>query len=207
MISLSLKRALAVFPLVLLTPSLLRAQVDPDAVKRRNGCRLAAQVLETDHPAPKRDWASQYVAFCEPQERVRIYTSAIERARTSTDVALLHWALLPVASFRDGTLFELTLSIAADRGASVPARVVAFMALASLRDARVSPSYEGFAGGLDEYGIPRGGCSSRLAHQVGFVQGPTALPADYQDRIRSLAERVRRDVSEPEDVRSAATCT
>lgn len=31
----------------------------------RNGCRLAAQVLETGHPAPHYDWALEFIAKCE----------------------------------------------------------------------------------------------------------------------------------------------
>jgi hypothetical protein len=103
-------------------------------------------------------------------------------------------------------LFEKVLSIASDKAASVPARVVAFMALASILDPTISPTYEGFIGGLDEYGIPRGGCSRRLAHPVGFADGLSALPSNYRDLVAAVAERVARDASETADVRSAAAC-
>ena len=183
------------------------AQTDSDSVKHVRNCRLAGQVIETGHPSPHKEWAWQYISFCEPERRVTAYKSAMLQARVSDDVAFISRALLPAAGFRDGTLFEEVLSIAGDKTATVPSRVVAFMALASMRNPRISPSYEGFIGGLDEYGAPQGGCSRRLAHERPYSPGPTALPSDFVDRIKAVAARVGDDMTEPKDVRSAAACS
>jgi hypothetical protein len=190
----------------LLIPAFAFGQDHPDGIKRRNNCGLAAQVIETGRPAPHKEWAWQYIGFCEPQQRVGVYLAAMHQARTSADLPFIRRALLPLAAFRDRMLFEKVLSIASDKAASVPARVVAFMALASILDPTISPTYEGFIGGLDEYGIPRGGCSRRLAHPVGFADGLSAFPSNYRDLVAAVAERVARDASETADVRSAAAC-
>ena len=209
--SLSLTRPAArrLLPLLLLSvliPGLAQGQEDPGAVKRRNNCRLAAQVIETGHPAPHREWAWQYIGFCDAEHRVGVYLAAMQQARTSTDLPFIRRALLPVTAFRDRMLFEKVLSIASDKAASVPVRVVAFMVLASTLDPMISPTYEGFVGGLDEYGMPSGGCSRRLAHPIEFAEGPNAIPSDYQAVIADVSERVARDVSETANVRSAAAC-
>ena len=206
MISSTSRHLLPLLILVLLAPAHAHGQENPDVVKRRNNCRLAAQVIATGRPAPHTEWAWRYIGFCEPEHRVNVYLRAMQQARTSTDIPFIRRALLPLTAFRDRMLFEQVLSIAGDEDASVPARVVAFMALASILDPSISPTYEGFAGGLDEYGVPLGGCSRRLAHPAGFAQGPTALPSDYRDIIAAVARRVARDTSETADVRSAATC-
>ena len=203
---LSSRHLLIALLLTWLAPSLAHGQADRDAIKRRNDCRLAVQVIETGHPAPHKEWAWKYVTFCEPAQRVEAYLAAMQQARSSTDLSFVRTAFLPVAAFRDGMLLDQVLSVAGDRSASIPARVVAFMALASILDPRASPTYEGFIGGFDEYGLPRGGCSRRLAHPIASVQGPAAFPSDYRERIAALAERVARDTSETADVRSAATC-
>lgn len=189
------------------SPRLAHGQVDPDSVKRRNNCRLAEQVISTGRPAPHTQWAWQYIGVCEPNQKVRVYLTAMRQARTSTDLNLIRRAMLPAVGFRDGALFVEVLEIAGDRSASVPARVVAFVALAAIRDPSSAPSYEGFIGGLDEHGIPRGRCSRRRGHEIGYYQGPTPLPSDYVQRITTLRDRVRLDASEPADVRSAAACT
>lgn len=200
-------RLAVLLPLLGLIPGLAHAQVDPDAVKRGNNCRLAAQVIETGHPAPHREWAWQYIGFCEPARRVDAYLAAMEQARRSADLPFIRRAILSAVAIHDGAIFEKVLSIAGDKASSIPARVVAFMALASIRNPVVSPTYRGFIGGLDEYGMPRGECSRRLAHPVEPAQGPTPFPSNFRQRIEAVRDRVRRDTSEVPDVRSAAACT
>lgn len=207
MSSSSYRGILALLPLLWFVPGLAHAQADPDAVKRANNCRLAAQVIKTGRPAPHLEWAWQYIRFCEPAQRVDAYLAAMEQARRSADLPFIRRSVLSVVAIRDGALFEKVLSIAADGSASVPARVVAFMALASIRNPGVSPSHRGFIGGLDEYGMPRGECSRRLAHPIEPTPGATQFPSDFRQRIEAVRDRVRRDTSEPADVRSAAACT
>lgn len=193
-------------PAFLLFAQIASAQADPDAVKRRNNCRLATQVLETGNPAPRLEWAWQYIGICEPEQRAASYLSAMQKARVSTDLDVIHRALLSGVHFRDGRLFEELLDIAESRSASVPARVVALVALASISDSLASPHYEDFVGGLGAHGLPRGMCSRRQAHAGAFELGPTPMPSNYLQRVVALRDRVRSDDTQSADVRSAAAC-
>jgi hypothetical protein len=193
-------------PLLVLLPRAAHGQADPDSIKRRNDCRLAAQVIETGNPAPHRDWAWQMIAFCEPGMRVQAYRTAIHTVRTSTDPVLLARAIRPVAGFRDGELFRNVLQLAGDRGASAAARAMAFVALAAIADPRAAPDYEAFRSGIDQRGIPRRTCSRQRAEPLEPSPGVTPMPVDSLAQIRALRDRVRLDAGEPDQVRSAAAC-
>jgi hypothetical protein len=183
------------------------AQIHPDTLARRENCRAAQQLIVTGRPASRQTWAWQYIGVCSPAQRVEAYLRAIERSRTSADRELLGRAIMPVASWHDGRLFNRVLELAGDRSATVPARVMAFVALSAMGDSLRAPAYERFIGGLDELGIPRGGCAMRMGHARPFSVGERPVPRDYKERIRALAGRIARDTAEPEDVRSAAACT
>jgi hypothetical protein len=189
------------------TPGAGHAQVEPDSVRRENNCRLAARVIRTGHPAPRREWAWSYVGVCSPELKADIYMGAVREARHSNDLETIQRAIPRLVFFRDGRLFEEVLSIAGDPGAAVEARVVAFVALARILNPLRVPSYEGFVGGLDEHGIPRGGCGGRTFHAVHHREGPTPMPSDVLERIDELRNRVAADEAAPPDVRSAAACT
>lgn len=199
------------FALLLLLPDAALGQTAPDSVKRRNDCRLAAQVIETGQPAPHESWAWQQIGACEPSLQVRVLGTAMRQARTTTNVAFAERALLPAVWLRDGALFEQLVQIAGDESASVPARVVAFVALAAIRDPSAAPSYARFIGGVDEHPggviVPRARCSAQIAHERGFISGVTAMPPNYVQQIDALRLKVAKDRSEPDDVRSAAACS
>lgn len=206
MTSLTVRHALVLVPALLLLPQLLQAQAEPDHVKRRKNCRLATQVIETGHLAPKIAWAWQYIGVCEPSEQVQALNAAIQQARHSNDPAVAERALMRVVFLRDGVLFNEVMNIADDPAASTPARVVALMALAAIRNPQVAPFFAGFVGGLDEYGLPRGGCSKRRMHVPPYVEGPNPMPTDYVQQILSLREKLRLSTTAPADVSSAAAC-
>jgi hypothetical protein len=190
------------------SPRSAAAQANPDSVRHRNQCRLASQVLLTGAPAPHKNWAWTYIDSCSPAERVSVYTHAVQQARATSDLPELHRAIMPIVWFRDGQLFDEVMELAADASATVPARIVAFVALASLRNPQAAPSYTRFIGATTEVnGVPVAQCSGRRAHTPEFVTGPSPLPDDYRERIDAVALQVSRDPSQPRDVRSAAACT
>lgn len=185
-------------------------QANPDSVKLRNDCRLAGQVIETGHPGVRTGWAWSVLPHCTVALRIRVLNAAMHDVRTSSDLHAIQRALMPAAWLHDRVLFERLLAIAGDRNASVTARVVAFVALASIRDRWASPSYNSFIGGVEDHPagvvIPRARCSRRIAHERGFEAGLNPLPQDYKAQIIGLGVRVSEDRSEPADVRSAAAC-
>jgi hypothetical protein len=60
----------------------------------------------------------------------------------------------------------------------------------------MAPSYDKFIGGLDQQGVPRGGCWTHRSEQVSSLEGPEPLPPDYVQRIDALRNRLRLDATE-----------
>lgn len=187
-------------------PASAWGQANPDSVKLRNDCRLARQILETGQPSPHAEWARQTIGFCGPEVWGASVAAAVRRVRTATDQSelALYWA--DSQWLRDRHLFEAALEIAGDRSASVPTRVFAFRALRKLLYPGEVSKYKDLVGGFDARGWVRGGCKSGWVHFDMPYDG-VALPSNYSEQIRLLAQRVRTDLSEPEDIRTAAACT
>ena len=173
---------------------------------RQGGCAAAVRALETASPGEQHDWAWRQLPGCSADQRVRVHLSAMQRARSLSDLSMIKEAIMPAAGIHDGRLLAQTLALAGDRGASTNSRVVAFMALALLRNPSTAPSYEGFASGLDQHGLPKALCSTRRSAPFPFIDGPERLPMDYVRRIDTIRDRVRLDAAELPEVRSAATC-
>lgn len=170
-------------------------------------CNQATRSVESGSPGRGANSAWRNLASCAIGVRVGVYLNAMRRARTSSDLEFVSQALMAIAGLQDERLFAEGLAIAGDREATREARVVAFMALAILRNSRASPRYEQFIGGLSPQGVPLGGCSAMSTHGAAAEQGPQPLQGDYKARILVVRNRVRRDTTEPADVRSAAACS
>jgi hypothetical protein len=178
------------------------AQANPDSVKLRNDCRLAAQVLATGHPAPDLEWAHGMIRSCGYDEWAEAASAAIRRLRSSTNEAELSSEWRHLRLLKDAGLFSTVLEIAEDRSASVPARLWALRTLATYIDP------EGVYGALTERvpDSPRPACiSSRAAGLPTFYEG-RPLPDDYPAEARRMASRMNADPSEPANVRLAAIC-
>ncbi|MDQ4078045.1 MAG: hypothetical protein M3220_17580 [Chloroflexota bacterium] len=97
----------------------------------RNQCRLAAQVLSTGNPAPKRDWARDYITTC-TEEGPRILAEQWRAA--AADTGALRYLVLNTGRMRDARLYEALREVAADRSRPDLARVGAMLALARYVD-------------------------------------------------------------------------
>ena len=195
------KLMVRLFPIVLIcacAPMYVSAQAAPDSVKRRNDCRLAAQVLASGHPAPREEWALAAIWSC-PDAGPALAT-ALKAARTSTDSAYLNALTAPLSRLHDGAVFTAAMEVAGDNAASVPARLASFRALIT----SVHPgAYVDLATlARDD---PRMCFSSRGVHTV--VVAGTPVPADVRQQVRSLARRIFADISAPRAVHQAAECT
>src|SRR5215218_9644020 len=95
------KAALLLF---LLLPACAVAQANPDSVKHRNDCRLAAQTLSTGHPSPHYGWALEMAWRC--TEAAPALAAAIAEAATVRDTAFLNALTQPTIQLRDGRVFE-----------------------------------------------------------------------------------------------------
>lgn len=192
---------------VLALPRLATAQANPDSVHHRNQCRLAEQVITTGNPATHTDWAWLYIDACDPSERAEAYLAALQQVRKSSDLRVIHRAVMPIVWLHDGRLFEAAMQLAADPEAATPARVVAFVALARVKRPLAAARYEWFIGESDIGGVPAARCAGRSGHAVGVTPGTTPLPTNYREQIAEMARRIADAPSQPRDVRSAASCT
>lgn len=193
---------------LLVTATRAHAQTEADSIHSRNACRLARQVIKTGHPAPHTAWALRQIGACGPVTHAEALASAVRRLRAETDTVRLREFWRPSRYLRDGELFRASLEVAADRGASRESRVFALLSLLHTVRFGRSAEYRHMVGGFQEdAGLRRvrGGCARTFVNDdVRMVGSP--LPADYAERVRALAERLRTDATEPLDVQTAASC-
>lgn len=169
-------------------------------------CSAAAEAMRRSSDRDHRAQAVERLKACPDDLRVETYL-AVLRGDRQLDRGEAMTAAYPVVALRDDRLFQEVVLLAGDKTASVPARVVAFMALRVIRDPSSAPRYEGFTGGVDARGIPYVSCAAIRSHPQDFRDGPVPFSADYLERIEAVSRRVFRDESEPAAVRSAAACT
>src|SRR4051794_23983871 len=113
--------------LIPVTAAAQRDAVDP--VHLRNDCRLASQVVETGHPAPKLKWALGAIRACTPNEYGAAVAAAVRRERAISDTATLASYWNASRWLIDGQLFSAAMDVANDRNASQESRVFAILAL------------------------------------------------------------------------------
>lgn len=183
--------------LLMLLPACAVAQANPDSVKHRNDCRLAAQILSTGHPAPHYDWALETTWRC--PEAAPALAREMERTATVRDTAFLNALTQPTIELRDGRVFETALRIASNRQASTEARIFAIRTLI----------YTMRPGG----GIDYGNLAERDRYCYGF--GPTThqtitqgspVTGDYVARANAVGRQLAADATESAAVRHAGMC-
>jgi hypothetical protein len=100
-------------------------------VQHRNDCRLAAQTLRTGNPAPKLEWARNYIPTCEEEGPEVLAT---EWLQTSGDIADLRYLVFHSGRLRDARLFSAMRSVALDQSRPVSVRVGAMLGLSRYVD-------------------------------------------------------------------------
>lgn len=191
-------RALVVMSLLML-PGCVHAQ--PPAGER---CAVARAVIERAASQGERG-ALDVIPTC-GREGAAALARGFPVLRWSSDVPRLDAYLQVMRLWRDASLYEAALNVAADRGASVRARVFAFGYLLTL----VSPGdliqYEVLGAGLDENGLPLQPCSRVVSTSHGSLDS-APLPTDWRQRLQVIARGIYKDETEPSAVRSAAFCS
>lgn len=118
--------------LLAITGAPVGAQNDRTAeVHHRNQCRLAAQVVETGEPSPRREWARTYITTC-AEEGPRILARAWRT--TPADTARLGDLVNASGRLRDERLYDAMQAVASDRSRPDVVRVAAMLALSRYVD-------------------------------------------------------------------------
>lgn len=175
------------------------AQANPDSVKLRNDCRLAAQVIRTGQPAPKLQWSWDLIPGC--PEAGDVAAVALRRLRTDSDPA--HFSNVSIVGFNvhDAELFSTALDVAGDHGASTAARAISFRLLVHQLTADRDVTYGELTRSDTISGCPLGWLEDR---GVPITLAP--LSADAAARATAVASSVAENSQEPEVVRIAANC-
>jgi hypothetical protein len=93
----------------------------------RNDCRLAAQVLRTGHPAPRRTWALDVIRRCDasgPEVLARVW-----RERAPSDTTELGELFNATRDFNDRRVVDAVADVARQRDAPETTRVYAMTLL------------------------------------------------------------------------------
>ena len=175
------------------------AQANPDSVKLRDECRLAAQVIRTGQPAPKMQQSWDLIAGC--PEAGAVSAMALRRLRSDSDPA--HFSQVAVVGFnvRDAELFTAALDVAGDQGASTVARAESFILLVNQLTADRDVSYGELTQADTISGCPLGWLEDR-----GAPITLTPLPADAAQRATAVASSVSESPREPSVVQMATDC-
>lgn len=135
--------------------------------------------------------------------------ATIRVTRALTDPAMLNELVGGFGSFRDTAVVNAAMEVAADASASVPARVFALRTMWVVQTGKFWLQYEEL--------IPRKIFSDAApfptcGHHLVVSEGKpiwdvgVAPPAGFESALRTLAERLKSDVSQPAEVRAAASC-
>jgi hypothetical protein len=181
-------RTRVAWPLALLLAVPLPALFGQAAPPGRS-CSAATDTLVAARASAPREWARYVLMSCLDEVRVSAYVGAIRQSHQASREEAMSVVYL-LTGIRDARLFAEVLALAGDRSASIPARVVAFMALAELKlPPGRSVRYEDVVRGPDAKGIPS--CLGMMStHARAPRVGPVPLPEDF--RPTPWARRCRR---------------
>lgn len=188
-------RTLSAVALLLLARP-LAGQSNPDSVKHRNDCRLAAQVITHGHPAARRTWALNLLPRCGAAGG-QATAAALRGFRSVHTWRSDHEELVMVTSvFHDRAVFDAALDIARDGAAGKAARIQAFRVLYfQLGWGRVDP-YESFL---------VGGATTMLLPLLDYpARTGTPLPGDACERVAAITRPILADARVDADIRAAA---
>lgn len=169
-------------------PVTLQAQsggADPLAVKHRNDCRLAAQVLLTGEPSTKGDWARGYISGCAAEGPPAIVR---EWGTVPEDTVTVLQLMRASTRIRDARIYEQARIVAADRSRPDVVRVGAMHVL----DNYVDPSHAGWFSAVP----PTGGAPSRVypptavsGHPV-YTIGPVPITTPVDVPVLRLLQHI-----------------
>lgn len=182
-------------------------QVNPDSVRHRNDCRLAAQILTSGQPANRRTWALRLLPTCGAAGGVAI-ADALRSARAAQGWEPgLEEIVMLTSVLHDANIFAAAANVAADPSAGKAARIQAVRVLYyQLGRGRADP-YESFLAGDEgliyigpsdypyEVGAPvPGDAATRAAQVAATILSGTGVDPDLCAAARTLAREAAREI-------------
>lgn len=161
-------------------------------VRRRNDCRMAQQVLETGHPAPKYDWALNAIARC-PGEAGGALAAAWHVP--PDDSTRLRRIVYESSAFADRRVLQSVLVVARQATAPRLARYAALAVLAAYVDSTAVVQ-------LADFDAPTGGLLGVRTHAYQAV-GPEPLTQADREGVVAVVRTLGSDDADPK-LRAAA---
>jgi hypothetical protein len=168
-------------------------------MRKRNACRLAAQVLNSGHPQDRQAWARATIIGCVDEGPA--YVSA-QWTTVPADTTALRALIAGSTNVRDARVYARLRETAADAARPDPVRVAAMIALAQYVDPTIAID-------LSELRVPDGPVErirffGGSAVDVVHVRGAQPV-GDVSAEVRALLDRIAADRSgEPREVWYAA---
>lgn len=166
----------------------LRAQDGEEqaaAVKRRNDCRLAGQVIATGQPRTKAEWARRLIEVC-PEEGPTFFASRWLSVPGDTNavVTLLHQS----ARLKDARIYTQLRRVVLDQSRPEVVRVGAMLVLARYVDPYDAAWFNEVAPPEGEIRYIRVPLGSALHPSI--IIGTSPLPTTLRDEVLALLDRV-----------------
>jgi hypothetical protein len=188
----------ALAALVTLSPR-ADAQVNLDSLRAAHTCEAALRIVQRGHPDKKEDWAWSTLPGCGAAASGAARDAWLVQ-RTVTDTLQIAETFSRLWSFRDASLFEAAMGVAADASATVESRIVSVMMLVEQLLDHELTEYRYFST-TPGTGVCRIGDVFDRQIRVG-----TPLAVDARQRAHTLAQSLAGATTAPAAVQSAGRC-
>lgn len=160
-------------------PTNAESQADPDSVRLRNDCRLAAQILSKGQPAVKRSEALATIGRCGAEA-----VPALERAWEDQGADIKELQLLVTATRNVAApgLAGALMGRLSDESSAVASRTAALLVLLTYADPYMAPGFETLLVTPEEAELRRYGPAD---HSVGTV-GRESLGQDFAGDLKRV---------------------
>jgi hypothetical protein len=187
-----------VLALILAAPA-AEAQQDPTAVRHRNDCRLAHQVLTHGQPANRYDWARSVITGCGELGGAALAALIGRHRAEAADTSHFETIVITASMLRDGQIYEAALDVVLDQGASTLARVQAARILYNQLFSGIFVSYDDIV-----FETTMDGGKTRLPLvSTAHIPAGRPLPVDALEKAADVLAPLTEDGSLPRDLRIA----
>jgi len=158
-------------------------------------CAFAAELVRTDGASPERPHPRQFLSKCGAAGG-QLLAEELLALRNVSDAETLRAAFFDVSKIRDAQVLAAALDLAADRAATIEARVIALRLLVEYENPLVTTTSDYFL-------LPRRMTGTNF-RSGGVQRWATPLPEGWEAEASALLTAIAEDSTESEAARTAA---
>lgn len=166
-------------------------RTESGSVHHRNACRLAVQILETEHPRPHNEWALSVIGMCDESGPPVL---AMFWSAPPADSQALEVLYVTSSRLRDARLATAVRQVALDQTQSAAVRITAMRVLTVYANPSVDPD-------MHELTPPEPGTVAARGHSSTFhrpqTEGIEPLPEDIRANVIGLFSRIEEEDPNP----------